>query len=120
MHKALLAMGKQQNFQVNRLEYLDMTIYGTYCTGSINEIANAIMRLHINISKQEGILSGKQAYWYKDIILKRRIAQMVRNSLLYLHGLQMKFMNIYEDLVRRLYIYMDVIHIPSTSNLPVG
>ena len=44
---------------------------------------------------------------------------MVLNSLSYLHDLQIKSVNIYEDLVRRLQIYLDAIHILSPGYLPI-
>ena len=61
------------NFQVNRLEYLEetMTLYVNYSVNSIDGIVDAINQLHISFSKQERILSGKQAYWYKNSILGR-------------------------------------------------
>ena len=80
---------------------------------------NAFNQWYIFFSKQEGMLSGKQVYWYKDNILERRVAQVVLNSLLYLHDLKMKFVNIYKDLVRGLYIYIYAIHILSTGYLQI-
>ena len=49
-----------------------------------------------------------------------RIAQMVLNILLYLHNLQMKFVNIYKGLVRQLYIYIDVVYILSIGYLSIS
>ena len=48
LYKALLAIRRQQNFQVNRLEYLEvvMPLYGTYSADSIKEIVDAINHLH--------------------------------------------------------------------------
>ena len=57
-----------------------MTLYSTYSVSSIDEIVDTINQLHIPFSKQERVLGGQPAYWYKDSISERRIAQMVLNS----------------------------------------
>ena len=40
-----------------------------------------------------------------------RINQMVLNSLLYIQDLQVKYINVYKDLIRKLDIYINAIHI---------
>ena len=72
-------MRKQQNFWVNKLKYLEeaVTLKSTYSANRIDEIVDAISQLHISFSKQEGILNGKQAYWYRDNILERRMVWIV-------------------------------------------
>ena len=44
----------------------------------------------------------------------------VLNSLLYLQDLQMKYINVYKDLIRKLYIYIDAICILSTGYLLIN
>ena len=43
---------------------------------------------------------------------------MILNSLLYLHELQIKYVNVHKDLTRKLYIYIDAISILSALYLP--
>ena len=104
-------MRRQQNLQVNRLEYLEkaMTLYGMYSDKSIEEMVDAINCSYNTISKHEDILSGKQTHWSKNNILERRIAYMVFNSLLYLYELQMKYVNIYKDLISKCYDFISAI-----------
>ena len=89
-------MSRQQKFQVNQLEYLEevMTLYGTYSADSIEEIIDAINHSHKNVTKFEKMLGGSLPYWYKNSIMKRRITHITLNSLLYLHELQMKYVNV--------------------------
>ena len=54
------------------------------------------------------------------MFLRGEIGHMVLNSLLYFHELQMKFVNIYKDLIRKLYTYIDAICILSTGYLPIN
>ena len=95
-------MRKQQNIQVNTLKYLEeaMMLYGTYSADSIEERVDVLNHLHKNITKYEKILGGCQPYLYKDNIMERRIMIMSLNSLLYLHEIQMKYVNICKDLIR--------------------
>ena len=64
----MIDIRNQQNFEVNRLEYLEkaITLYGTYCASSIDEIVDAINQLHKNISYHEKIITGKISHWYKE------------------------------------------------------
>ena len=48
--------------------------------------------------------------------MERRITHVTFNSLLYLHVLQMKYVIVYMDLIRYLYICIDAIHILSTGS----
>ena len=45
---------------------------------------------------------------------------MILNSLLYLQDLQMKYINMYKDLITKLYIYTDIIKILSMDNLQIN
>ena len=45
---------------------------------------------------------------------------MIPNSLLYLHDLQMKYVDAYRDLIRKLYSYINAIHMLSTSYLLIN
>ena len=62
LYKTLLPMGKQQKFQVNRLEYLEeaVTLYGTYSANNTGEVVDAINHLHNTLDKHEEILCSKQ------------------------------------------------------------
>ena len=114
-------MRRQQNFQVNSLEYLGeaMTLYGTYSADSIEEIVDPIKHIH-NLTKYEKMLAGKQPYWYKENIMERRITHMIPSSLLYLRELQMKYVNVYKDLIKKINIYIGAICILSTGYLPIS
>ena len=114
LFKAFLAMRKQQNF----LEEA-MTLYGTYSADSIEEIVDVINHLYENLTKHDKILGGSHPKWYKENIMERRVAHMALNSLLYLHELQMKYVNVYKDFIKKLYIYIDAICILSTGYLPI-
>ena len=48
----MIAIQNEQNFKVNRLEYLEgaMTLYDTYSAGSIDEIVDSVRQLHRNIT----------------------------------------------------------------------
>ena len=76
---------------MNRLEYLDgaMTVYGTYSSNSINDIADAISKLHKNILHHEKIITGKIPHWYSKNFHECRIHHLVLTSLLYLQDLKM-------------------------------
>ena len=52
--------------------------------------------------------------------MERRIAYVICNSLLYLHELQMKCVNVYKGLIRKLHIHIDAMHILSTGYLPIS
>ena len=80
-------MRVEQNFQVNRVEYLTeaMTLYGTYIADSIEEIVGVINQLHKTLTKSEKMLGGREPYWYEDSMMVRRITYMILNSSLYLH-----------------------------------
>ena len=97
-----------------------MTLCGTYGGDSIKEIVEALNHSHQNLTIYEKMLGHSQPYWYKDNILERRITHMTPSTLLYLHELQMKSLNVYEDLIRKLYIYIGAICIPSTGYLPIS
>ena len=68
----------------------------------MEKIVDTMNYLHKAFSKHEEILSGKHPYWLKSNILERRIVHMVLTSLSYL---QMKYVNTYENLINKLYIY---------------
>ena len=45
---------------------------------------------------------------------------MTLSSLLYLDELQMKYVNVYKDLIRKLHVYVGAIHILSTGYLIIS
>ena len=55
-----------------------------------------------------------------NIILWKIFTHMILNSLLYLHDLQMKHVDAYRDLIRRLHSYIDEIHILPTGYFPIN
>ena len=114
------AMKEQHNFQVNTLEYLEeaMPLYSMYSATSIDEILDTSNHPHKTLSQHEEILSVKQSHWYKNQVLERRISHMVFSSLLYLHELQVKYVNTYKDWISKLYSHINVINIFSTDCLP--
>ena len=77
-YKALLAVRRLQNFQVNQLEYSEeaMTLYGTYNAYSFKEIVDAINHLHKHLTIYEKMLGGSQPYWYRDNIIERGIGHL--------------------------------------------
>ena len=117
----MIAIRNQQNFQLNRLEYLKeaMSLYGTYSFNNIHKIVDDINQLHKNISYHEKIY-GKISHWYKKNYYEWRISHVVLNSLLYLQDLKMKYINTYKDLLRKLNTYTNAIHIFSTWYLPLN
>ena len=98
----MIALRNQQNFQMNRLEYLEeaMTLKGIYNTNIIDKIVDAINQLHKNIFYHEKKITGKISHWYKKKYYEWRISNLILNSLLYLQDLQMKYIYIY------IYIYV--------------
>ena len=59
--KALLVIRKHQNFQVNRLEYLEeaLTLYDMYSTNSIGEIVDNVNHLLRNLFKHKEMVCGR-------------------------------------------------------------
>ena len=76
---------------------------------------DAIIHLHKNVSKHQQVLSGQWFHCFKNNILERGIVHIILNSLLYLHKVHMKYVNAYEDLIRKPKSYIDAIHILATS-----
>ena len=91
-----------------------MILFSTYSADSIKEITDAFNHLHRNLTRYEKMSGGRQSFWYEDNIMERRITHMILNSILYLHQLQMKYMDAYKDLISKLYGYVDAICILST------
>ena len=122
LHKVLLCMRKQQKFQGKRLEYLEeaMILHGTHSADIVEEIIDAVNHLPKNITKCENMLGSNQPYWYKDSIMERRITHMILNSLLYLYELQMKYIYVNKDLIRKLYISINASWTLSTGYLPIS
>ena len=86
-----------------------MTLYGTYSADSIEDIVDSINHLHKNLTNYEKMLGSSQPYWHKDNILERKIVCMIFNNLLYLHELQLEYVNVYKDLIRLYYIHVNEI-----------
>ena len=93
------------------------TLNGTHSANGIGKGIDATNQLHKNFSCHEKIITGMIPPWYKKNYYESRISCVVLNSLLNLQDLQMKYINMYKDLVRKLYIYTDAIHILSTGYL---
>ena len=96
-----------------------MTLYGTCSADSIKEVLDAIKHIHNSLKTYKQILGGSQLYWYKDDIMERRITHLSLNSL-YLLELQMKYVNVYKDLIRTLYFCINEIYILFTGYLPIS
>ena len=48
------------------------------------------------------------------------MTHMILNSLIYIHKLQIIYVNLYKDLLKQLFIYIDAIHILSAGYLSVS
>ena len=115
LHKAIIAMNNEVNFQCNKLLKLDntMLMYGIYNAETLEKLINTVQDIHNVTSSHEILFAGDHntalfRLLYTNVL---GVQQCIFNSLLFLRVVQDKYVSLYKELIIQLRPYVSAIRI---------
>ena len=122
LQKAVHAMSNQADIQCNKLMKLDITMlmYGIYNAETLEKLINTVQEIHKVTSSHEKLSAGEHnptifRLLYMDDL---GIQQYAFNPLLFLRGIQDKYISLYRELISQLQSYVSAIRVLAKGYLP--
>ena len=124
LHKAVKAMSISTDTQRNKLMHLENTLvmYGIYNAETLEKLVKMVQIIHSRWSLIEGLFTGQSvaAYEaYSEMHGACGIQHYMINSMLYLHMIKDKYIEIYNECILQLQIYAKAVRILAKCYLPI-
>ena len=109
LHKAVQAMSILMDMQINKLMHLKNTLvmYGIYNAETLDKLVKMVQVIHSRQSLIKGLFTGKSAAVYEAYSQMHgqcSIQHCAINSMLYLHTMKDKYIEIYNEFISQLWI----------------
>ena len=111
--------------QRNKFMHLEnsLVIYGIYNVETLEKLVKMVQVIHSRQSLIEGLFAGKSAAAYEaysQMYGQCGIQHYVINSMLYLHTIKDKYIEIYNEFISQLQIYAKAVRILAKGYLPIS
>ena len=115
LHKAMIAMNNEVNFQHNKLLKLDntMLMYGIYNAEMLEKLIHTVQDIHNVTSSHKRLFAGEHNPALFRLLYTNAlgIQQYAFNSLLFLRAVQDKYISLYKELISQIRSYVSAIRI---------
>ena len=124
LHKAVKAISTLMDTQRNKLMLLENTLvmYGIYNAETLEKLVKTVQVIHSRNSLIEGLFAGKSAAVYESYSQmhgQHGIQHYAIDSMLYLHMIKNKYIEIYNKFISQLCIYAKAVRILAKGYLPI-
>ena len=124
LHKAVKAMETKTNIQFNKLIHLEdfMVTYGVYNAETLEKLKNTVHHMHNTKTLHEKLFAGQLTAvyrWYINSHDNQCVQHYAINSLLYLRMIKDKYIQMYNEFIKQLWMYAESIRTLAKWYLPI-
>ena len=121
MHKAVRVINIQTTIQCNKLIHLEdsMVIYGIYNVETLENLIHTVHHMHNTTTEIERLFAGQISGAYTWYINALNTQEFAIESLLYLRTIKDKYIQMYNEFISQLHIYVKAIRILAKGYLPI-